>query len=299
MIHQDPHWFEQKRNRWTLAGLSACCEWLEGVSASGVCRLLQRFHLTYKRGVGHLFSPDADYLPQLADIQAILAQSQKDPERIVVVFVDEIGIYRQPSLAQAYAVCGKQQPQAELGLSTNGCVRVAGSLHAFTGQVTYQMKSKFTVSAMVGFYEAIANAYPDAEVIYVILDNWPLHYHPDVLAALQPQQLKYPLHQPGNWPAEPSPKAKRLNLPIRLLLLPTYAPWTNPIEKLWRKLRQDELHLHRFGDNWEALKQCVRSYLEELAHGSEELLRYVGLSEPTRLYQAAFQIRNKCVYARY
>jgi hypothetical protein len=298
VVHQDPHWFDQPRNRWTLSGLAAACDWLEGQSASGVFRMLHRFAIHYKRAQGHLFSPDPDYLAKLADIQTILTRSQADPERVVVVFADEIGLYRQPTLAQAYEVRGSLQPRAELGHRTNLCVRVAGALNIWSGRISYQMKTKFTVGAMVGFYEALANAYPDAEVIYVILDNWPLHYHPDVLAALEPQEFKYPLHQPGSWPTEPSPKARRLNLPIRLVLLPTYAPWTNPIEKLWRRLRQEELHLHRFGDHWEALKQCVRAYLDRLAYGSQELLRYVGLSDPLQLYQTAFQLNHNCVNAR-
>jgi len=33
---------------------------------------------------------------------------------------------------------------------------------------------------------------------------------------------------------------------ITLVYLPTYAPWLNPIEKLWRKAYQEVLHLHRF-----------------------------------------------------
>jgi len=298
IVHQDPHGFEQERNRWTLSGLASACDWLVGKSASGVYRILERFHIHYKRAQGHLFSPDPNYRDKLADIRAILAQSQEDPEHVVVLFADEIGIYRQPTLAQAYECSGSRQPLAQLGWRTNLCVRVAGGLNVWSGRVTYQMKSKFTIAAMRGFYEALAADYPNANVIYVIEDNWPLHYHPDVLAALEPQVFKYPLYQPGNWPKEPSAKAPRLNLPIQLVLLPTYAPWTNPIEKLWRRLRQEELHLHRFGDHWEALKQCVRSYLDGFTCGSDDLLRYVGLSDPMRLYQAAWQVQNKCVSAR-
>jgi transposase len=35
---------------------------------------------------------------------------------------------------------------------------------------------------------------------------------------------------------------------IVLVPLPTYAPWTNPVEKVWRKLCQEVLHLHEFVD---------------------------------------------------
>ena len=59
--------------------------------------------------------------------------------------------------------------------------------------------------------------------------------------------------------------------------LPTYAPWLNPIEKVWRWLRQDVLKLHRQADNWEALQTRVHGFLDQFATGSKRLLEYVGL----------------------
>jgi hypothetical protein len=67
------------------------------------------------------------------------------------------------------------------------------------------------------------------------------------------------------------------NLPIQLLFLPTYASWLNPIEKLWRWLRQQVIHLHGFSDDWPALKARVADFLNQFRNGSTELLRYVGL----------------------
>ncbi|HID52643.1 MAG TPA: hypothetical protein EYP41_11485 [Anaerolineae bacterium] len=64
---------------------------------------------------------------------------------------------------------------------------------------------------------------------------------------------------------------------IQLLCLPTYASWLNPIEKLWRWLKQDILHLHRLSDAWPELRQRVDQFLANFSHGSTELLRYVGL----------------------
>jgi hypothetical protein len=124
------------------------------------------------------------------------------------------------------------------------------------------------------FYQKVCAAYPKAQ-IGLVQDNWPIHCHPDVLAALQPQSIQWPLHTPANWPKEPSLQAPRLNLPIQLILLPTYASWTNPAEKVWRKLKQEELHLHCLADVWEALKQRVAAFLDRFAQGSRELLRYV------------------------
>jgi len=68
-------------------------------------------------------------------------------------------------------------------------------------------------------------------------------------------------------------------LPIQLVLLPTYASWCNPIEKLWRKLKQAVLHLHRRASDLKALRLLVTEFLQQFAAGSSELLRYVGLSK--------------------
>ena len=81
------------------------------------------------------------------------------------------------------------------------------------------------------------------------------------MAALLPETVSF---------AKPTPR-------IQLLQLPTYAPWTNPIEKLWRWVRQSVLHLHGLAEDWEALQQRVIAFMEQFRGGSQALLRYVGL----------------------
>jgi hypothetical protein len=68
--------------------------------------------------------------------------------------------------------------------------------------------------------------------------------------------------------------------------LPTSAPWLNPIEKLWRWLRQDVLKMHRLAAPWSELRQRVSLFLDQFADGSTELLRYVGLAGEGKLSQA-------------
>jgi transposase len=65
---------------------------------------------------------------------------------------------------------------------------------------------------------------------------------------------------------------------IALLPLPTYAPWTNPIEKVWRKFNQDLFHMHPWSEDWQRLRQEVTRWLQA---ASEDLLRYVGLASVT------------------
>lgn len=252
-------------------------------------RTLARFDLHFKSSRDHVHSPDPHYVAKLADIVAALRACLDAEGRYVVVFLDEFSFYRQPTGARAWCLSGAdQQPLAERSHHSNTCGRVVGGLDALTGQVTAQVASKITLTQLVAFWQELRRRYPQAEKIYVVLDNWPVHFHPDVLAALEPQQTRFELKTPANWPTAPCAKAQQLNLPIQLLPLPTYASWCNPIEKLWRKLQQELLHLHRDAPDWPALRAKVKAWLERFVAGSKDLLRYVGLTEQSKLYGALF-----------
>jgi hypothetical protein len=286
IIHRSPQAFGLAQSRWRLSSLRGVChDWLPVGTDAGMWQVLKRLGIRYKRARTYLRSPDPDYIPKLQKIQRVIQHSAIDPQRTVVIFLDEMTFYRHPSLSQAYEQVGKSQPLARLGHRSNLASRILAGLEIWQGKVVYLQRSKISLATLRVFYQQLAETFPDAETIYVIQDNWPVHYHPDVLAILTAQDFKWPLHQPSNWPDQPRRNLEPLNLPIRLLFLPTYAPWTNPIEKLWRKLKQEVLHLHRYEDDWDGLKFRVAYYLDNLAFGSKELLRYVGLSDPFKLYK--------------
>ncbi len=92
----------------------------------------------------------------------------------------------------------------------------------------------------------------------------PIHTHDDVVEALR-----------SEWPQ------------VEPVWLPTYAPWLNPIEKLWRWLRWDVLKLHRLAGGLAGrLRSRVNQFLGQFAVGSHDLLRYVGLLGRGKLAQA-------------
>jgi hypothetical protein len=135
---------------------------------------------------------------------------------------------------------------------------------------------------LVEFYRQVRDAYPHIKRIWMVQDNNALHFHPDVLVALEPQECPFPFKRPSTWPSEPCESAiKRYGtwqLPIQLVLLPIYAPWLNPIEKLWRRLKQEFLYMHRYNtDHTPDLQQRVLAFLHQFQAGSTDLLRYVGL----------------------
>jgi transposase len=240
------------RSRWTLAGLLAAVLWLTGMSAGGLSRLLPRLGVRYRRGQEHVHSPDPEYAAKMAAVAAARAEAAARPGAVVFVYQDEFTAYRRPSVARAWHRAGGPGRPAELGHKANGQRRLIAALDAVDGRVFCRQRAHADVGTLIRYYRALAEAYPAAEVIYVAQDNWPVHFHPRVLEALEGTK-------------------------VRLLRLPTYAPWTNPIEKLWRRLKQEVLHQHDFGDDWEGLKGAVTAWLRKWSDPSPDLLRYVGL----------------------
>lgn len=250
-----------------------------GASVSGISRVLKESGIRWKRGRDHIHSPDPDYVAKVAHLETIRARVAAAPDAAVLLYLDEVTYYRQPSIGYAYAPSGSADPRAERATQTDSKTRVVGTLDHATGRVVALQQGKIGVPALRRFYQGLADAYPGRR-IFLVVDNWPVHYHPDLLAALEPQDSPFPFRRPPSWPAEPGPRAKRLDLPIQLVPLPTYSPWLNPIEKLWRKLQQDVLHLHRLANDLPALRARVLAFLNRFADGSLDLLRYVGLGLP-------------------
>jgi transposase len=239
------------RSRWTLAALRRAVVWLGAVSLGGACKLLRRLGLRYRRGREHVHSPDPDYDAKLAAVAAARAEAAASGGRVAFLYEDELTYYRKPTVGRAYAPAGGPGPPAEQGLGKNRKRRLIGALDAATGRLFCWQRSDARRAVLARYYRALAAAYPGAETIYVAQDNWPVHFHPDVLAALPPR--------------------------VVLLRLPTYAPWTNPIEKAWRKLKQEVLHMHPFADDWAGLQAAVQRWLDRHDRACPDLLRYVGL----------------------
>jgi hypothetical protein len=248
-----------------------------GASLSGVWRVLDDAKLQRKRGRDHIHSPDPRYRRKVAYLETIRTHVEAAPLGAVMLFLDEVTYYRQPSIGYGYAEAGSANPRAERSTRSNTATRVIGALDAATGQVLVHQRTKIGVPALIRVYRDLVAAYPGRR-IYLVQDNWPVHYHPDVLAALEPQRAPFPLLRPRSWPDQPAPNAKRLNLPIQIVPLPTYSPWLNPIEKLWRWLKQDVLHLHTRADTLDFLRSLVLDFLDRFSTPSLDLLRDVGRS---------------------
>ncbi len=241
-------------SRWTLRTIRGAVPALADYSLSGVWRRLHRSRLGLRTARLQLYSPDPDYLPKVARLERCVRAAAREPEAVALVFVDEMGYYRWPAAAPDWMLAAPDAPTlARRAGPTNRQQRLIGALNALTGRVDYRDNYLVGREQVIAFYRQLDHVYAGAKRVYVVQDKWSIHHHDDVQAALA-------------------------GLPRReLVWLPTYSPWLNPIEKVWRWLRQDVLKLHRLADDWHTLRERVNTFLDQFATGSHQLLRYTGL----------------------
>lgn len=199
----------------------------------------------------YIHSPDPHYREKMKRVQQCVRKGRSQ-ETVSTFYLDEFTFYNKPNVNRAWATKGKDQFQAPLGFSEEKKCRVVGAINVNTGKVEFMMDDKIGKKALKKFWQQIKENSLGKDIIYLIMDNWPVHFVDDVVE-------------------------KAENLGLKLIRLPTYAPWTNPIEKLWLWLKRDILFLHRNSSYWIGLKNRVKSFLNKFDRKSEKLLRYTGL----------------------
>jgi len=251
-LHQSPRLWNVAQSRWTLRQLSQHCLPLSDLSESGVWRRLRRWKISFRRTRNHITSPDIFYREKVAWMKRVQAAANSGD--IVLLYGDEHTFYRQPLAAQAWhpaGGAGKTQPRCVRHTASDTKRRTIAALNAQSGQVHWYGCSRSGIRELCRFLKKLRVAYPKQRVV-MIWDNWPIHQHPAVLQYAAEQE-------------------------IELVWLPTYSPWLNPIEKLWKWLKADVLTAHRNSAKWTVLRQQVELFLDQFQTPSLPLLRYCGL----------------------
>lgn len=252
ILHHSPLLYNQLRTTWHLKSIRAVVPWLAQISLPGLCKLLKRLNVCYRRGQAHVHSPDLHYDQKLADIANARDLAQQAPQEVIFLYEDEFTFFSRPLVGRS------SQPIGGKGAKATGAAlitrRLAGCVDVASGAVIVRQRDRFNVKEMYRFFYFVEKQYPDADVIYIALDNWPVHFHGYVSDHLAARHSR-----------------------IRLLPLPTYAPWTNPMEKVWLKLVRELLTHHPLGTQWKALKELLTRWFDAHREGSAELLHSVGL----------------------
>jgi len=249
---QSPQDFGCDQSRWTLALLQLKVSFLSSYkSLSGIFYLLSALRLSWIRCRDVVTSVDPLRFYKIRRNRRILGYVRKHPDKAVMLFLDEFSVYRQPLKGKAWAKKGTQ-PLNNRSRSSNTRFRIVGAINAVNGELIFDNGSKITVVKLSKFLETLRANYPHRR-IYLVLDNWHnVHNHPKTLSKLKA-------------------------LGIIALWQPLYMPQSNPIERLWLRLSEEILRIHRLSDQWDVLKKRVLDWLGQFRQPSYKLLQMVGL----------------------
>jgi transposase len=251
-LRHSPHLWGVPRSRWTLRWLSVLCPALFCLSPSGVWRRLRKWKVAWKRTRNHITSPDLHYRQKVEWLKRVQHAAARG--EIVLLYGDEHTYYRQPLAGQVWhqqGGGGQGQPQCVRHISSDTKRRTIAALNAQSGQITWHGCSRSTVKELCLFLRLVRRTYGEARVV-LVWDNWPVHLHWRVLECAAQER-------------------------IELVWLPTYAPWLNPIEKMWKWLKSEVLVAHRYSASWSQLRQHVEDFLNRFHRPSRSLLCYCGL----------------------
>ncbi len=236
--HCSPRQFGFWRSRWTCAVLALLLWSRFRLSASRetVRRWLHQADLVWRRPRPVLRPRDP---LREAKIQA-LRQLLKDlPDDEVAVFEDEVDINLNPKIGSMWMRRG-QQAQVETP-GNNEKRYLAGSMNWRTGTLWWTEGDKRDGELFVRHLEDLRLRLRRYRVIHVIADN--ARFHREEKCKRLQDYLRHWGHR------------------LQLHYLPTYAPETNPIERVWWHLHEEITRNHQCPD-LESLLDMVFHWLE-------------------------------------
>ena len=179
-------------------------------------------------------------------------------QQALLLFGDEASFPQWGTLTYTWARRG-QQPNIKTSGKRKG-YKVFGLIDYFTGCLFYQgQEGRLNSAAYTAFLRRVLEQ--TTPPIVLIQDGAQYHTSAETKAFFAQQATR-----------------------LQVFQLPTYSPDDNPIEKLWKKIKQQDTHLHYF-PTFEALTDRVEQALLKFANLPEEILALCSL--PTELAQAA------------
>jgi transposase len=176
----------------------------------------------------------------------------------LLLFGDEASFPPWGTLTDTWARRG-QQPKVKTSGKRTG-YKVFGLIADFTGRLLYQgQEGRLNAATYLALLKRVLEH--TRRPIILMQDGARYHTSAETTAFFAQQTTRLQVSQ-----------------------LPTYAPDSNPMEKLWKKIKQHDTHLH-YLPTFDALTEKVEQALLKFANIPEEILALCSL--PTELAEAA------------
>jgi transposase len=173
--------------------------------------------------------PRRDKELRLAAIRAVV---ENPPAGQAAVYLDEVDVHLNPKIGPDWMNRGTQKQVLTPG--TNQKRYLCGAMDARTGLLTWVKGEKKNSLLFAAMLRKLPEAYPNAKVIHVVLDNYRVHASKISRAAVADLGGRVVLH-----------------------FLPPYCPDDNRIERVWLDLHANVTRNHRCGDMDELMRNVV------------------------------------------
>jgi putative transposase len=247
-VRRRPRSLGQSYSMWTLQRLAdymaehTCII----VSSETIRRLLANDEIVFSQPQHTISSPDPDYVLKKKAIEVV-----RDHIKIGEVFyyADEFNVSLLPTLRALWSPKGQQVMIQTPGQQTT--YYGIGAVNYYTGETVVQFQRHKRRQEIAQLLEALVEKHP-TEMIYVAWDNANTHEDEEVDAVVQAAEGR-----------------------LVLLYLPTYSPWLNPIEMLWRHFRREVTHCELF-ESMQALLIAAQDCFERFNQRPRIILSVIG-----------------------
>lgn len=234
LLERTPSMCGYLSTRWTSKLLAKEVERLADIEVhpSTIRRLLPRLGYRWRRARPTLHRRDPD---KAAKLEAIHEALEQQGRHTAVFFVDEVAIELNPRIGYGWTQQGQQ-----VAIETPGQNQkryLAGALHASSGKIVAADSDSHNSELLIELLDELRLRYRGCQKIFIILDNAPSHRRKKV----------------QRWFDEHSK--------FEALFQPTYHPWVNRIERLWKQLHET-VTLHHRRDELDELMDDVWCFLD-------------------------------------
>lgn len=258
LVAQEPRQAGYSFSTWTCADLlrELVKKGFDAVSGETIRVHLHALGYRVRRPVLSIASPDPEYKQKAKKLEK--HQKQAKNGDILLYYQDEIDLNLLPGIMRCWTLEGVQRKVPTPG--QNQKQYGFGAVNYVSGQAVHRIEERKNSVGFCAFIEQFMQTVTQApdyhgQKIVLVVDNFIIHRSRKTREFLE----KY---------------ADQL----LLFMLPTYSPWLNLIERLWKHLRRKVTHNHLF-ESIQELVKAVCSFLEALNATPQLTLSVIGATE--------------------
>jgi len=204
-------------------------------SISGMCYWLKRNNFSYKKP--SLVPGKANLEVQKKWIETYFKLKNKLQEDETICFAD--GVHPTHNVQLSYGWIRKGERKEISSNTGRQRLNISGAVDLVEGKLHFQEDKMLNSDATIKFLEKIELAYPTKNKIHIFFDNAKYYKNKNVIKYLE-------------------------NSKIKAHFLPPYSPNLNPIERLWKWMKERVLY-NTYYQEFDDFKHAIFGFLESIS----------------------------------